>query len=90
LVKRLLLCSLPQFFIDNLVRPADLKNLPDAGVDEDMDFLYGVQGLMGVVNVDDHLCQVANGAIRLGLVLHNKMYTKPLSSNLLSTFSIQA
>jgi hypothetical protein len=45
---------------------------------------------MGVLNVDDHLCQVANGAVRLGLVLHNKMYTKPLSSNLLSTFSIQA
>jgi hypothetical protein len=44
LVNRLLLCSLPQFFIDNLVRPADLKNLPDAGVDEDMDFLHGVQG----------------------------------------------
>jgi hypothetical protein len=53
-------------------------------------FFMVYRALMGVLNVDDHLCQVANGAVRLGLVLHNKMYTKPLSSNLLSTFSIQA
>jgi hypothetical protein len=32
-------CTLPQFFVADLVGPADLQDLPQAGVNEDLDFL---------------------------------------------------
>jgi hypothetical protein len=40
LINRLLLCTLPQFFIADLVGPADFQDLPQAGVNEDLDFLH--------------------------------------------------
>jgi hypothetical protein len=43
-LNRLLLCTLPQFFVADLVGSADLQDLPQAGVDEDLDVLHGGDG----------------------------------------------
>ncbi|KAH3803597.1 hypothetical protein DPMN_131862 [Dreissena polymorpha] len=37
----LLLCSSPYFFIGDLVWPANLEDLPEAGLNEVLYFLYG-------------------------------------------------
>ncbi|KAH3830497.1 hypothetical protein DPMN_103741 [Dreissena polymorpha] len=37
-----LLCSSPKFCVGDLVYPAEIEDLPDAGVDEDLYLLYGV------------------------------------------------
>jgi hypothetical protein len=48
LINRLLLGTLPQFFVADLIGPADLQDLPQAGVDGDLDldldFLHGGYG----------------------------------------------
>ncbi|KAH3754190.1 hypothetical protein DPMN_188853 [Dreissena polymorpha] len=50
---RMLLCSCPKTFLGDLVWQADLKDLPEAGVDEDL-FLYGdCGGLPGLCSIEE-------------------------------------